>query len=559
MSNEMQKAPEETRPLYAGEAMWHTNKGVYLGCMVETPDAKARFPLEKFQDAPPVGAESPIKSRWITNGGRVEFVGDRHIFTVGPNGSGKTRKLLMPNLFKLKDWSIVVVDPKGELCAHTALHRSRGENHRVIVFDPYGVIPTNYPLLYAKHPDLFKSHSFNALAAIKEGDSFTDDAAEVAAALVKNDDARDPYWTMAAQSLIEGLIMARKVDKDGARANLNDVRAILGLSPQALANFCAARIEELGERCPEMAANLSEFTKYLGEDRELSGIRRTAKTHTKWMGSRAMQRCLEGGTFDAATMKETPTTVYLVLPPKQLAKKAVWLRLMITSLLMPLLDSVEIKAGQVPVLFMLDEFAQLGHMEIIQNNYAMLRGFGVKLWTVWQGVGQAEFLYKEWWENFLGQAGAVQSFGLPTDLKSREYFSRFEGDRLMERQTHSRTQSDTVTTGENTGTSAGAGGHTFKIFERNSNQSESSGRSTGRSSSTTENWGQQFSQERSLKPHELAALDRDETILFDRRGKLHFSVVPQPEIFEGKFGETLREARALIEGREGEGRDVEAA
>ncbi len=53
---------------------------------------------------------------------------------------------------------------------------------------------------------------------------------------------------------------------------------------------------------------------------------------------------------------------------------------MATSILLPLLRSVE--AAPVPALLMLDEFAQLGHMEVIQDNYALLRGFAVKLWTV---------------------------------------------------------------------------------------------------------------------------------------------------------------------------------
>ena len=53
-----------------------------------------------------------------------------------------------------------------------------------------------------------------------------------------------------------------------------------------------------------------------------------------------------------------------------------------------------------------------------------------------------------------------------------------------------------------------------------------------------------------LKPHELAALDDDETMMFDRRGRLHLAVCPQPELLGGKASEALREARALIEGRE---------
>jgi type IV secretion system protein VirD4 len=79
---------------------------------------------------------------------------------------------------------------------------------------------------------------------------------------------------------------------------------------------------------------------------------------------------------------------------------------------------------------MLDEFAQLGHMEVIQDNYALLRGFGVKLWTVWQDLNQAKQLYKEQWETFISNAGIVQTFA-PQDLTTREYLSKLSGERII--------------------------------------------------------------------------------------------------------------------------------
>ena len=455
------KTPQESAALYAGNAIWQTNGGIYLGCKVDDPDAKEKFPLQKRRKLPHVSANSPVKSHWHYNGELVEFSGVQHVVSFGRNGSGKSRKLLLPNLLKLGDWSIAVVDPKGELCAHTALHRSRGENHKVFVFDPFGVMPERYPHLCAKYPELFKSHGLNVLAAIKsKSDSFADDAADVAASLVKPEKEHDKYWSMAAQGLIEGLILAAKVDKFGEQANLNDIRRILSNPPETLAEFCVERVEQLGKDNPEMVARLGEFTKHRGDDRENNGVRRLAKVYTNWMGSAPMQRSLEGGTFDPTMMKKTPTTVYLVVPTKQLTKKAVWLRMMITSLLMPLLDSAEIKAGQVPVLFMLDEFAQLGHMEIIKETYAALRGYGVKLWTIWQGVNQASDLYGgEWWKTFPSQAGAVQSFATANDGDTAEYFSHFYGEREKERKTQSRTRARTSTKGKTSGSGGGNAHH----------------------------------------------------------------------------------------------------
>ena len=79
---------------------------------------------------------------------------------------------------------------------------------------------------------------------------------------------------------------------------------------------------------------------------------------------------------------------------------------------------------------MLDEFAQLGHMEVIQDNYALMRGFGVKLWTIWQDLTQAKRLYKEQWESFISNAGIVHAFA-PQDLTTREYLSKLSGERII--------------------------------------------------------------------------------------------------------------------------------
>jgi type IV secretion system protein VirD4 len=83
----------------------------------------------------------------------------------------------------------------------------------------------------------------------------------------------------------------------------------------------------------------------------------------------------------------------------------------------------------VPVLFMLDEFAQLGRMEIIEDNYALMRGYGVKLWTIWQDLNQAKNLYNERWESFISNAGIVQAFA-PQDMTTRKYLSELADDRL---------------------------------------------------------------------------------------------------------------------------------
>jgi hypothetical protein len=71
---------------------------------------------------------------------KIVYQGDRHALLFGPTGTGKTKRFLMVNLLSdcLNGRSVIVIDPKGELAAVTALHRSRLPGHAVQILDPFG-------------------------------------------------------------------------------------------------------------------------------------------------------------------------------------------------------------------------------------------------------------------------------------------------------------------------------------------------------------------------------------------------------------------------------------
>jgi Type IV secretory system Conjugative DNA transfer len=79
--------------------------------------------------------------------------GDRHLATFGPNGSGKSRRLLWPNLAGLLDWSMLVIDPKGELARDTAGFRAHHRSN-VILLNPFNALnlgTATYSCLLCSH------------------------------------------------------------------------------------------------------------------------------------------------------------------------------------------------------------------------------------------------------------------------------------------------------------------------------------------------------------------------------------------------------------------------
>jgi type IV secretion system protein VirD4 len=86
-----------------------------------------------------------------------------------------------------------------------------------------------------------------------------------------------------------------------------------------------------------------------------------------------------------------------------------WLRLMILHALSVMERTVA--KPPAPVLFVLDEFPILGHMQAIETAAGLMAGFDVKLWVIAQNMGQLKQHYEKNWQTFVGNSGMVMAFG----------------------------------------------------------------------------------------------------------------------------------------------------
>jgi type IV secretion system protein VirD4 len=122
-------------------------------------------------------------------------------------------------------------------------------------------------------------------------------------------------------------------------------------------------------------------------------------------------------------------TVYLCLSAPKFPVFSRWLRLVLTSALDEMTDTL--RPPPLPVCFMLDELATLGHLAVVENAVGLAAGYGVQLVTVFQDVAQMRDLYKGRWASFIGNAGIRVLFNLD-DFETAEYWSKFIGGRLVE-------------------------------------------------------------------------------------------------------------------------------
>jgi len=90
-------------------------------------------------------------------------------------------------------------------------------------------------------------------------------------------------------------------------------------------------------------------------------------------------------------------------------------------------------------LFLLDEFAYLGHMQPVEMAAGLAAGFGCQLWPIFQDMAQIEQLYPGIWRSFFSNAAAIQAFGV-NDPRAAEELSKRLGPQTIK--TKSRSESE---------------------------------------------------------------------------------------------------------------------
>lgn len=380
--------------------------------------------------------ESIYLGRFFDKGhgqGEVGYPGRVHLLTVGPAGSGKGTGLIVPNLATLRR-SILIIDPKGEAAAITA--RKRAQYGPVVIINPFNVFVKARPYL--------KSDGFNPLGALDpSGEDFTDDCAGIAEALVKEQIGKDgAFFTSSAQDLLTALIMHEKM-KRGDRASLANVRRMLtepylATKETGPVGLLRTIIEISRSKCPPLQSKAGRFLQEANSNKDIIS---TAISETRFLDSAAMQRDLCGADIDWEVMKHQVATVYVILPADRMETHANYMRLVVSSALRALLRSPPGKRLP-PVLFMLDEFAQLGHLPPIENAMGIARGYGVQLWPFLQDLNQLKALYKDRWQSFLGNAAAITAFA-PRDLFTAQHLSQRLGNKTIIVESENNREGDT--------------------------------------------------------------------------------------------------------------------
>jgi type IV secretion system protein VirD4 len=364
------------------------------------------------QTSSPVAASPKRYFGWQGNG---------HILSVAPTRAGKGVGIVIPNLLNYKG-SVIVIDPKGENYAITAGYRRDVMGQQIVKLDPFNICEG-------------RSSVVNPLCTINiENDDLIDEVITIADTLViREKGEKDPHWNDKARSLIKTLLLAVLCEMGNSkRKNLGEMRRLLEVPMNdffALMEKISAKTDIAGG----LLARAGNEILGMGKNEELYGVISTASRHTEFLDSpRAMsslsdERSNDRGDYFMRKLKsEGNVSIYIIMPPHLISRYSRLMRLWISSAMTAMTKTLGKSKDGAPVLFMLDEMAQLGRMEQLIQAASLQAGYGVSMWMIWQDIGQLKSLYEKEWSSFLANARIQQYFGV-NDPETAKYVSEMLG------------------------------------------------------------------------------------------------------------------------------------
>lgn len=342
---------------------------------------------------------------------------DRHVAIVASPRAGKSAGSLTLNAISHRG-SLVALDIKGELASTTARVRAAGSIYtrgcwqRTILLDPFKEAGR------ADDPLDDLRGAINPLDFIDpDHPEATNDVLQLADALCPEETSgrSDPFFSLSGRSLTALIIMhvltCPNIPDD--ERTLITVHSLMASGHRDEAEFWRALADEdpptsyallfdAMQANPGFDGLVSGIAQRFGAvhreaARQFYGVLEVANQKLEFFQSAGMRQVFSYSSFDLADLKRDPNgiSIYLCLPPRYLATHFGFFRTMLTIILRELQRDIRPPASGAPVLMLLDEFAALKRMPVIESAIAQIAGYGVRIVFAVQTLAQLKEIYKE--------------------------------------------------------------------------------------------------------------------------------------------------------------------
>jgi type IV secretion system protein VirD4 len=179
-------------------------------------------------------------------------------------------------------------------------------------------------------------------------------------------------------------------------------------------------LEQIHRASPSTLARHLAGPLYQLVDETFSGGFANANEDTRWLATQTYADLVSGSTFRTSDICRGNTDVFISLPLKSLEATPAVARCIIGALINAVYEANGAVQGR--VLFLLDEAARLGYMNVIRVARDAGRKFGITLHLLYQAVGQIEGQWgkegkNEWYEGVAWRAyAAVKDYDTAKEL-----------------------------------------------------------------------------------------------------------------------------------------------
>ena len=303
--------------------------------------------------------------------------GPEHVLCFAPTRSGKGVGLVIPTLLTWP-YSTVVHDIKGENFQLTSGWRAKFGT--VLLFDP-----TNAA-----------SAAYNPLLEIRKGDFEVRDAQNIADILVDPEGAleRRNHWEKTSHSLLVGAILhVLYAEADKTLAGVANFLSDPSRPIEATLNAMLAT-PHLGERIHPVVASAAREMLNKSEN-ERSGVLSTTMSFLGLYRDPVVAKVTGRSDWRIRDLVDgdRPISLYLVIPPSDIARTKPLMRLVLNQIGRRLTESLDTDGRRQKLLLMLDEFAALGRLDFFESQLAFMAGYGIRSFLITQSLNQLERAY----------------------------------------------------------------------------------------------------------------------------------------------------------------------
>lgn len=346
-----------------------------------------------------------------------------HVAIIGPTGSGKSTSFFIPTLLDADGtYSFVVTDPKGELCNITSPYlKSLGMN--IVKLTP--LKPKENPFFYNPLLVAETNTQIRELAQLILVNGSKAIELQMGSSGGGGDQAS--WINMAIPLFTASLAYAKKYGKKKTISEAIDIVLDMGIDKKSL-----DKAEELFKQDEISLKNFKIFKSAGGSDKTISSIKSVLSSNIQLfldeniseftktpftLSTSTGQLVIDNNKlFDPRLLREKPTALFVCVEEIKSDYVAPLMSVFYSQLLDLCMSNFNDKY-KTPVLFMLDEFANIGVIPTISKIAATARSRKIGISIGLQGVEQLKRNY-----------GEDNANDILNNLKSKVFFSGLTGD-----------------------------------------------------------------------------------------------------------------------------------